>query len=163
MLHKPDYNNIREAMAATRYERAEAEYAKIKSSYNPPSRFSAGYAKAIDYIEMQTYTMPYQGYKYANVVVDEETGDVLEYRDLLKHEKYKDTWTIAGANEYGRLFQGVGKQEDGTQRVKGTDACHWISKSQVPKHKKVTYARYVVDIRPEKEDPNRVCITAGGD
>ena len=26
----------------------------------------------------------------------------------------------------------------------------------------VTYANIVVDYRPQKEDPNRVCITAGG-
>ena len=37
MLHKPNQNNIRAAMKATRYERTEVEYAKIKSSYDLPS------------------------------------------------------------------------------------------------------------------------------
>lgn len=50
MLHKPDKNNIRAALTATRYERAEAEYAKIKSRYNPPLQFTAGFAKTIDRI-----------------------------------------------------------------------------------------------------------------
>ena len=109
--------------------------------------------------------MPYQGYKYANVVIDEKSGKAMEYRDLLKHKKYKykDTWTTAGSNEYGRLLQGCGRNADGTQRITGTNVCHWIPRSKVPKHKKVTYARYVVDIRPEKDDPNRVRIIAGGD
>ena len=33
----------------------------------------------------------------------------------------------------------------------------------MPSHKRATYARFVVDVRPEKKDPNRVRITAGGD
>ena len=98
-----------------------------------------------------------------NAVIDKETGKAMEYCDLIKDERHKETWNRAGANEYGRLFQGVGKNEDGTQRVKGTNTCHWIPRSKVPRGKKVTYARTVVDIRPEKEDPNRVRITAGGD
>jgi hypothetical protein len=32
----------------------------------------------------------------------------------------------------------------------------------VPKDKFVTYARIVSDIRPQKDDPNRICITIGG-
>ena len=38
-----------------------------------------------------------------------------------------------------------------------------MPRSQVPREKKVTYARTVADIQPEKEDPNRVQITAKGD
>ena len=41
--------------------------------------------------------------------------------------------------------------------------CVWIDKSQVSRNKKVTYARIVVDMRPEKAEPNRTRITAGGD
>ena len=32
----------------------------------------------------------------------------------------------------------------------------------IPADRVVTYARVVVDFRPQKEDPNRVRITAGG-
>jgi hypothetical protein len=35
-------------------------------------------------------------------------------------------------------------------------------KSQVPKGKRVTYARTVVAVRPEKAEANRVRITVGG-
>ena len=34
--------------------------------------------------------------------------------------------------------------------------------AKIPKHKTITYARLVVDFRPQKSDPNRVRMTAGG-
>jgi hypothetical protein len=68
----------------------------------------------------------------------------------------------AANNEHGRLFNGVGKNADGTQRVKGTNTCRWIKKSQVPNGKRVTYTRTVVAVRPEKEEINRVSIKVGG-
>ena len=34
--------------------------------------------------------------------------------------------------------------------------------TNIPKDRVVTYARVVVDFRPQKDDPNRVRITAGG-
>ena len=103
-----------------------------------------------------------QDYKWANAVIDEETGEVMNLKKLLKHPKYMETWTKAASNEYGRLFQGCGRNKDGSQRIVGTNACHWIEKSQVPKGKTATYNREVADIRPEKADPNRVRFTAGG-
>ena len=73
---------------------------------------------------------------------------------LLKHPKYTETWTKAASNEYGQLFQGCGRNKDGSQQIDGTNACHWIKKNQVPKGKSATYNREVTDIRPGKADPN---------
>jgi hypothetical protein len=87
----------------------------------------------------------------------------MEYRDLLKDPKHREDWSRAGSDEFGRLFNGVGKNKDGTQRVVGTNTCHWIKQSQVPRGKKATYARSVVAIRPEKAKQKRVRITTGGD
>jgi hypothetical protein len=57
-----------------------------------------------------------QEYKYrANAVIDEETGKSMEYKDLLKDPKHREDWSRAAANEFGRLFNGVGKNKDGTQ------------------------------------------------
>ena len=69
-------------MATTRYERAEAAYSKTQSCYSPPSKFTAGYGYVIKFLEMQEAgsQAPYQEYKYADVVIDEETGKALEYR-----------------------------------------------------------------------------------
>ena len=38
----------------------------------------------------------------------------------------------------------------------------FIHPSEIPTHKKVTYGRLVVEIRPLKEEKYRVCITVGG-
>eukprot|EP00956_Cyclotella_meneghiniana_P018463 scaffold30756_cov39-Cyclotella_meneghiniana.AAC.1 len=34
-------------------------------------------------------------------VLDPETGQLLEYRQLLRHHKFKDAWSISAANEFG--------------------------------------------------------------
>ena len=49
--------------------------------------------------------------------------------------------------------------------IKGTDTIFFIKKSDIPKErlKDVTYGRIVVDYRPNKSDPNRSRLTAGGD
>ena len=44
---------------------------------------------------------------FAGVVIDEDTGEALEYRHLIKHPKYKDVWETSLANEFGRLAQGI--------------------------------------------------------
>jgi hypothetical protein len=44
----------------------------------------------------------------------------MEYKGLLKDPKHRETWSRAAANEHGRLFNGAGKNADGTQRVKGS-------------------------------------------
>jgi len=39
----------------------------------------------------------------AYAVLDDETGDLLEYRHLMKHPKYKDVWTKSFGTEIRRL------------------------------------------------------------
>ena len=79
-----------------------------------------------------------------NAVLDEETGEMLEYRDLLKRPTLGPDWQISGANEFGILAQGVGR------RVKGTDTIKFIKKQDVPRDRKcdVTYGRFVCKVRP---------------
>ena len=45
----------------------------------------------------------------------------------------------------------------------GNSTIFFIQPSVIPTHKKVTYVRLVVDIRPLKEEKYRVRITIGGD
>jgi hypothetical protein len=40
---------------------------------------------------------------FAYAVLDNETGDLLEYRHLLKHPKYKDAWSQSFGKEIRRL------------------------------------------------------------
>lgn len=51
----------------------------------------------------------------ANPVLNFNTGEMLEYRQLLRHPKYREIWNRAAVNEFGQLAQGMGG------RVKGTD------------------------------------------
>ena len=60
--------------------------------------------------------------------------------------------------ELGRLTQGF-------RSTAGTNTCVILDHNEIaniPKHKTVTYAQIVVDYRSQKEDPNRVRITVGG-
>ena len=91
-------------------------------------------------------------------VLDPETGQLLEYRQLLRHPKFKDTWNLSAANEFGRLAQGI------KGRVKATDTIKFIRKSDIPldRLKDVTYLKFVCTVRTEKEEPNRTRATFGG-
>jgi hypothetical protein len=102
---------------------------------------------------------------FAHAVWDDESGRMLEFRHLLNHKnpKTRKLWGRAGANEYGRLMQGIGKTRKPEDRITGMNSMHFIPKHQVPKGKIVTYARFVADIRPQKDEPARMRLTAGGD
>ena len=96
----------------------------------------------------------------AGAVMDDETGELLEYRQLIKHNKFKRVWGTAFGNEIGRLAQGI------PERVEGTNTFFFIDQSAIPKDrtKDVTYARICCNVRPEKiNEPNRCRITVGGD
>jgi hypothetical protein len=43
----------------------------------------------------------------AAAVMDDETGELLEYRQLMKKPKFQQTWGKAFGNEIGRLAQGM--------------------------------------------------------
>ena len=61
--------------------------------------------------------------------------------------------------ELGRLAQGYGN-------TKGTDTIHYMALNEIPNilaDRTVTYARIVVDYQAQKQDPNHVHITVGGD
>ena len=82
----------------------------------------------------------------AGAVLDQDTGDLLEYRHLLKHPKPKETWGRGHAKEVGRLAQGV------PGIVEGTDTMKFIPKGAIPvdRLKDCTYSRIVCDVRTEK-------------
>jgi hypothetical protein len=58
--------------------------------------------------------------RYANAVIDPDTGKSMEYRELITNPKTKDVWSHSAANEFGRLAQGVGG------RIKGTNTIRFI-------------------------------------
>ena len=99
-------------------------------------------------------------------VIDQDTGDSLEYRHLKHHPKLSATWLQSYSNEMGRLCQGVGKGEQGPnkQRVKGTDTFRVTKYEDIPhdRRRDIAHVRVVCEVRPQKEDPNRTRITVAG-
>lgn len=103
---------------------------------------------------------------WAMPVLDEETGETLEWRQLRTHPKWKDIYTKSYSNEMGRLCQGVGKGSKGPkqQRVAGTDSFRVIKFDLIPKdrRKEICHTRVVCEYRPTKDDPHRTRITVAG-
>ena len=102
--------------------------------------------------------MAQQRQESANSVLDFDTGKLLEYRQLLRDPKQKEIWTKAGANEFGRIAQGVGG------RIDGTNTIFFVHKHEIPQDrlKDVTYIKFVASVHTEKDDPNRIRATLGG-
>eukprot|EP00957_Ditylum_brightwellii_P066007 5005956-Ditylum_brightwellii.AAC.1 len=59
---------------------------------------------------------PYDEYM-KNAIVDEETGRVLEYRDLIQDPKYRDDWKHSFSNELGQLAQSLKRGTNGTDTI----------------------------------------------
>ena len=96
----------------------------------------------------------------AQLIYDEETNTYLNYRQLMRHPKYKEIWSKSSANEFGRLANGL---KDG--RVKPTNTIRFIRKEDVPpdRMKDVTYGSFSCDLKLNKEEVNRTRLTMGGD
>jgi hypothetical protein len=96
---------------------------------------------------------------WACSIIDPDTGATMEYRHLIKSPKHHDAWAHSFANDLGRLAQGIGNREKGTNTI----SC-LIPHSQIPhnRRKDVTYGRICVDHRPQKKETNRTRLTVGG-
>jgi hypothetical protein len=93
-------------------------------------------------------------------IMDEETGQLLNYRQLLCSAKYKKQWSTSSANEFRRLANGV------DNRIKNpTNTIQFIRKKDIPQdcRKDVTYGSFVCSVQPEKKEKNRTRFTVGGD
>ena len=91
--------------------------------------------------------------------MNEETGEIQNYQKLLKSDSTRATWSLGMCKYLGRLSQGF------QGLVKGTYTVFFMDRQQIreiPEDKTVTYARIVVDYCPQKADPHRVRVTAGG-
>ncbi len=91
--------------------------------------------------------------------MDNETGELMEYCQLMQSTKYQKVWGQASGNEIGRLAQEM------PGHVEGTNTIFFITKDQIPQNRfrDVTYGKFVVDYRENKEEKERVRLTVGGD
>ena len=61
-----------------------------------------------------------------NAVLDTDTGEIMEYRHLMKNPKYRNHYGNSYAKEIGRLAQGMPGQ------VTGTNTIFFIYKKDLP-------------------------------
>jgi hypothetical protein len=106
---------------------------------------------------MQRFKRMENEVQQALVVMDKDTGRLLNYRQLIRNLKYKKAWNLLAGNKFGCLAQGVGNH------IKGTNTIKFIHKRKVPKSrlKDVTYGQFVCTKQPEKAEPNRTRFTIG--
>jgi hypothetical protein len=88
---------------------------------------------------------------FANAVLDNETGDLLEYWHLIKHSKYRDTWSKSFETEIQCLATT-------TQMILFVDQKEISHDRQ---HSK-TYGGIVYNYREQKKDAYCTRITMGG-
>jgi hypothetical protein len=72
----------------------------------------------------------------------------------------RDIWQTAFGKDFGGMAQG-----DNKTGQQGTNSIFVMTHDDIrhiPTDRTITYARVVVDFRPQKTDPHRVRITAGG-
>ena len=84
-----------------------------------------------------------------NAVIHPTTGKPMSYEQLQKDPGTKTLWEGQMAKELGRLAQGL----PGTE---GTNTIMFMTHNDIaniPSDRTVTYARIVVDYRPQKKRP----------
>ena len=85
---------------------------------------------------------------------------ITKYEELINDPIFRETWITAFGKEIGAVAQG-----DNKTGAAGTNTIFFMTQQdiqKIPSNRTVTYACIVVDYRPQKEDPNRVRITVGG-
>lgn len=94
-----------------------------------------------------------------NTVTHPITGVQYEYRHFSTGKVLGQCpliWKRAFANELGRLSQGI-------RDIKGINTNVFIPFEDIPMHKTPTYNRIVSDIKPRKQEVERIQLTVGGD
>jgi hypothetical protein len=89
------------------------------------------------------------------------TGETIRsYKRLMHDPDTAETWQTAFGKDFGGMAQG-----DRKTGQKGTNSIFVMTHDEIkliPRTQTITYARVAVDFRPQKADPYRIRITAGG-
>jgi hypothetical protein len=99
---------------------------------------------------------------YASPMIHPITGNIISsYKCLMNDPLTAEIWQTAFGKDFGGIAQG-----DNKTGQKGTNSMFVMKHNEIKKtyldKQKFTYAKVVVDHRPQKEDPNHIRITAGG-
>ena len=111
---------------------------------------------------MKHAKMPINFEHYANPMVHPVTGHTISsYRKLMHDPATAEVWQTAFGKDFGGMAQGCNKTGQ-----TGTNAMFVMTHDEIryalAAKKFFTYANPVVDYRPQKDDPHRIRITAGG-
>ncbi len=94
-------------------------------------------------------------------MVHPTTGETISsYKRLMHDPDTSEVWQTAFGKDFGGMAQG-----DNKTGQKGTNSIFVMTHNEIralQKNQTVTYARVVVDFCPQKADPHRIRITAGG-
>ncbi len=106
--------------------------------------------------------LPPVNYKHhAMPMINPMTGELISsYKRLMNNPDTAEVWMTAFGKDFGGMSQG-----DNKTGQKWSDAMFVMSPQDIPnipKDRVVTYARVVINHCPQKTDPNRIRITAGG-
>ena len=97
--------------------------------------------------------------EYCAGVTHPKTGETItSYKKKMQIPALKHVWEEAMCKELGKIPNGW-KDTEGTQTVS------FLTHEEIaaiPSYQTITYARIVIDYRRQKNDPNRVRITVGG-
>jgi len=102
--------------------------AAVTKMNNTVRKYSRGLTKKMEQIENKDHQ--------AMAVMDDETGQLLKYKQLLHSAKCEKQWSISSANKFGPLANGVGN------RIKNpTNTIQFIRTKDIPQdcRKDVTY------------------------
>ena len=93
-----------------------------------------------------------------NAVLDEEMGDLMGCRQVMKCPKYRKLYAKSYSQKLGRIAQVI------PCVVNGTNTIFSINKNDIPaeRWKDATYGRVVVNYRVEEGYPCRTRLTVGG-
>ena len=96
----------------------------------------------------------------AAAVLDGDTGELLDYRHLIKTPKYKKIWRNSFGNEVGRLAQGMPGR---ISKEKGTNTMFFVKQNEIPQDRQrdVTYARIVCNYCDQKKEKERTRLCMG--
>ncbi len=129
----------------------------MKEALYPPTAFSPSH------LTMPAFVDKIPNYAhYASPMVHPTTGETItSYNRLMNNPKTAKLWQTAFGKDFGGMAQG-----DNKTGQKGTNSIFVMTHEEIAMAKKEgktwSYARIVIDYRPQKEDPNQVQITVGG-
>ena len=107
--------------------------------------------------EIVTMKVKVEGAKlqFSGAILEEKKREQMEYWQLIKNPKYKQTWSYAYGNELGWLAQRMPDQVEASYFLSTKVRSHQIDRD-------VTYVRIVCNYRRCKAEPNQTRPTVCG-